>query len=118
MALNIPENQARFLESLLSMTKVAPEASVRQLTILMAVGVFQGLTSKQVADLCGESAPVVTRAVDVWDEYIERRPVPGDRRARSLHLTREGRAFVKKLMSAISRETPSEIAGLIEEKFF
>lgn len=59
----------------------------------------EGLTQRELANLMAIENPTLVRLLDSLEEQglIERRPCPNDRRARRLHLTRAGRAFMDDL---------------------
>ena len=59
----------------------------------------EGLTQRELASLMAIENPTLVRLLDSLEEQglIERRPCPNDRRARRLHLTPDGRAFMDDL---------------------
>ena len=59
----------------------------------------EGLTQRELASLMAIENPTLGRLLDSLEQQglIERRPCPHDRRARRLHLTTAGRAFMDDL---------------------
>lgn len=59
----------------------------------------EGLTQRELASLMAIENPTLVRLLDSLEQQglIERRPCPSDRRARRLHLTNAGRAFMDDL---------------------
>jgi len=59
----------------------------------------EGLTQHELASLMAIENPTLVRLLDSLEQQnlIERRPCPNDRRARRLHLTNAGRAFMDDL---------------------
>jgi|TARA_Y100001001_G_scaffold163124_1_gene191370 MarR family transcriptional regulator for hemolysin len=59
----------------------------------------EGLTQRELASLMAIENPTLVRLLDSLEQQglIERRPCPHDRRARRLHLTTAGRAFMDDL---------------------
>ena len=59
----------------------------------------EGLTQRELASLMAIENPTLVRLLDSLEQLnlIERRPCPNDRRARRLHLTNAGRAFMDDL---------------------
>lgn len=59
----------------------------------------EGLTQRELASLMAIDNPTLVRLLDSLEQQnlIERRPCPNDRRARRLHLTNAGRAFMDDL---------------------
>ena len=59
----------------------------------------EGLTQRELASLMAIENPTLVRLLDSLEQQglIERRPCPHDRRARRLHLTSAGRAFMDDL---------------------
>lgn len=59
----------------------------------------EGLTQRELASLMATENPTLVRLLDSLEQQnlIERRPCPNDRRARRLHLTNAGRAFMDDL---------------------
>ena len=59
----------------------------------------EGLTQRELASLMAIENPTLVRLLDSLEQQnlIERRPCPNDRRARRLHLTNAGRAFMDDL---------------------
>ncbi|MDY6841091.1 MAG: MarR family transcriptional regulator [Pseudomonadota bacterium] len=59
----------------------------------------EGLTQRELASLMAIENPTLVRLLDSLEQQglIERRPCPNDRRARRLHLTNTGRAFMDDL---------------------
>ena len=59
----------------------------------------EGLTQRELASLMAIENPTLVRLLDSLEQQglIERRPCPNDRRARRLHLTSAGRAFMDDL---------------------
>jgi len=60
-----------------------------QFFMLMAVIQFQGLLPSQLAEKTDSDRATITGLIDRLerDGWVERRPVPGDRRALSIHLS-------------------------------
>ena len=59
----------------------------------------EGITQRELASLMAIENPTLVRLLDSLEQQnlIERRPCPNDRRARRLHLTNAGRAFMDDL---------------------
>jgi MarR family transcriptional regulator for hemolysin len=68
----------------------------------------EGLTQRELAGLMAIENPTLVRLLDSLEQQnlIERRPCPNDRRARRLHLTKAGAAFMDELSerAAVLRE--------------
>jgi len=78
------------------------EISSEQWVILKRVSEQEGINQKEIANLTYKDPASVTRMVDLMAKkgWIERQPIEGDRRAYGLHLTKEGKDFVKKMLPA------------------
>ena len=74
-------------------------------TALAIIGDNPGLLLSQLADVMGVARPGTTALVDFWEsrDAVERRPVPGDRRAFGLHLTRSGRRAINQLHARVGQ---------------
>ena len=68
----------------------------------------EGLTQRELARLMAIENPTLVRLLDSLEQQglIERRPCPNDRRARRLHLTKDGTEFMNVLTerAALLRE--------------
>ena len=111
MALNTPANRLRFLSTLLNMAEVAPDFTVRQLSILVEVSASSGVIARKLAQDVGLTPTSVTRTLDQWEDlgFVERGAVIGDRRMKAVFITPLGEEFVGSLMDSITRESPAEL---------
>ncbi|MCL1478613.1 MarR family transcriptional regulator [Marinobacter sp. M3C] len=77
----------------------------------------EGLTQRELASLMAIENPTLVRLLDSLEgqELIERRPCPNDRRARRLHLTDGGRAFMDEMTSRADRLRDEMLEGVSEE---
>lgn len=77
----------------------------------------EGLTQRELAGLMAIENPTLVRLLDSLEgqDLIERRPCPNDRRARRLHLTSNGRAFMDE-MSARADQLRDEMLDGVSEK--
>ena len=65
----------------------------------------EGLTQRELARLMAIENPTLVRLLDSLEQQglIERRPCPNDRRARRLHLTKDGTEFMNVLTERAAR---------------
>jgi DNA-binding MarR family transcriptional regulator len=72
-----------------------------QFFMLMAVFQFQGLLPSQLAEKTDSDRATVTGLIDRLerDGWVERKPVPGDRRTLSIHLSSKAKENQEKFMA-------------------
>lgn len=77
----------------------------------------EGLTQRELASLMAIENPTLVRLLDSLEEQglIERRPCPNDRRARRLHLTSSGRAFMDDLSGRAEILREEMLDGISDE---
>ncbi|MFK7771095.1 MAG: MarR family winged helix-turn-helix transcriptional regulator [Saprospiraceae bacterium] len=94
------------------------EISSEQWVILKRVSEQEGINQKEMANLTYKDPASVTRMVDLMAKkgWIERQPIVGDRRAYGLHLTKEGKEFVKKMMPAAQDLRAMGLSGISQKE--
>ncbi|MBU2952823.1 MarR family transcriptional regulator [Marinobacter sp. F3R08] len=77
----------------------------------------EGLTQRELASLMAIENPTLVRLLDSLEQQglIERRPCPNDRRARRLHLTSAGRAFMDDLSERAETLREEMLEGISEK---
>ena len=125
MVLDNRDTRFRFLLSLIRLSEVDPDATTNQLAILLLISGFDGeLTASDIASFFHTKAPVISRTLDIWGDhgaggrkgrgYIEKRDVDGDRRMKTLHLTKKGQKYLSSIMGAISRDADDSVELVTE----
>jgi len=78
----------------------------------------EGLTQRELASLMAIENPTLVRLLDSLEQQqlIERRPCPNDRRARRLHLTDNGRAFMDDLTERAAKLRESMLEGIPDDE--
>jgi len=78
----------------------------------------EGLTQRELASLMAIENPTLVRLLDSLEQQglIERRPCPNDRRARRLHLTNAGRAFMDDLSERAEVLREQMLDGISDEE--
>ncbi|PHQ24866.1 MarR family transcriptional regulator [Marinobacter guineae] len=78
----------------------------------------EGLTQRELASLMAIENPTLVRLLDSLEQQglIERRPCPNDRRARRLHLTDAGRAFMNDLSGRAEVLREEMLEGISDEE--
>ena len=74
----------------------------------------EGLTQRELARLMAIENPTLGRLLDSLEQQglIERRPCPNDRRARRLHLTKDGTEFMNVLTERAARLREEMLEGI------
>ncbi|WP_449287989.1 MarR family transcriptional regulator [Marinobacter salarius] len=74
----------------------------------------EGLTQRELARLMAIENPTLVRLLDSLEQQglIERRPCPNDRRARRLHLTKDGTEFMNVLTERAARLRDEMLDGI------
>jgi MarR family transcriptional regulator for hemolysin len=74
----------------------------------------EGLTQRELARLMAIENPTLVRLLDSLEQQglIERRPCPNDRRARRLHLTKDGTEFMNVLTERAARLREEMLDGI------
>ena len=74
----------------------------------------EGLTQRELARLMAIENPMLVRLLDSLEQQglIERRPCPNDRRARRLHLTKDGTEFMNVLTERAARLREEMLEGI------
>ena len=74
----------------------------------------EGLTQREHARLMAIENPTLVRLLDSLEQQglIERRPCPNDRRARRLHLTKDGTEFMNVLTERAARLREEMLDGI------
>jgi len=74
----------------------------------------EGLTQRDLARLMAIENPTLVRLLDSLEQQglIERRPCPNDRRARRLHLTKDGTEFMNVLTERAARLREEMLEGI------
>ena len=77
----------------------------------------EGLTQRELASLMAIENPTLVRLLDSLEQQnlIERRPCPNDRRARRLHLTPAGRAFMDDLTVRAEKLREQMLDGISDD---
>lgn len=102
--------------------QIAPGLTGQELRWLVAVGYRPGLTPTALAEPMGVDKAQLSRTLDRLEAqgWLERRPHPGDKRSRSLHLSATGQALYTQLRAVREQVstrmlqgcTPHEVAQL------
>jgi MarR family transcriptional regulator, transcriptional regulator for hemolysin len=82
--------------------------------VLVALAENEGLMQQRLAESIGSTPAVLSRILDQLEvlRLVKRRLQPGDRRARSLAITQEGRALVPLIWSIIEELQHEALKGL------
>ncbi|MEX2475530.1 MarR family transcriptional regulator [Marinobacter sp.] len=77
----------------------------------------EGLTQRELASLMAIENPTLVRLLDSLEQQnlIERRLCPNDRRARRLHLTDNGRAFMDDLAERAAKLREEMLDGIADD---
>jgi DNA-binding MarR family transcriptional regulator len=86
----------------------------REVVLLRHVAAAEGQSQHALAEALRIPPSRMVALVDGLEEsgLLERRPIPGDRRVRALHLSREGRRVLRKVMAASAEHEAELCAGL------
>jgi DNA-binding MarR family transcriptional regulator len=86
----------------------------REVVLLRHVAAAEGQSQQALAQELQIPPSRMVALVDRLEQrgLLERRPIPGDRRVRALHLTREGRRVLRKVMDASAEHEAELTAGL------
>jgi MarR family transcriptional regulator, transcriptional regulator for hemolysin len=89
-----------------------------QCRVLGYVAHHEGINQAGLADLLEIKPMTLVRQLDRMEEdgWIERRPDPGDRRARRLVLTEEARPILARILDLSSAVRREAFAGITEEE--
>lgn len=90
----------------------------RWLVLLSLARRGDGITQKDLAARLRIEAPTLVRTLD-WLEgqgFVERRPVPRDRRAKTIHLTEAARPVVQRIEAEASAVRAEILAGIPDEE--
>src|SRR5215207_10104817 len=77
----------------------------REVVLLRHVAAAEGQSQQALAEALRIPASRMVALVDGLEQrgLLERRPIAGDRRVRALHLSREGRRVLRKVMDASAK---------------
>lgn len=122
-----PEWRQHLVELLLPLSRRwrgAAGAAFEELGVTLAVAapiltvarLGDGVRQNVVADEVGVDAAALVRTVDVLEKsgLMERRVDPKDRRAKTLHLTTEGRTMAARLLAVYEPFRDSIVSGVSE----
>jgi DNA-binding MarR family transcriptional regulator len=86
----------------------------RAVVLLRHVAAAEGQSQQALAEALQIPPSRMVALVDELEKrrMLERRPIPGDRRVRALHLSREGRRVLRKVMAASAQHEAALCAGL------
>ena len=86
----------------------------REVVLLRHVAAAEGQSQQALAQALQIPPSRMVALVDGLEQrgLLERRPIPGDRRVRALHLSREGRRVLRKVMDASAEHEAELSAGL------
>jgi DNA-binding MarR family transcriptional regulator len=86
----------------------------REVVLLRHVAAAEGQSQQALAESLQIPPSRMVALVDGLEErgLLERRPIPGDRRVRALHLSREGHRVLRKVMAASAEHEVELCAGL------
>jgi DNA-binding MarR family transcriptional regulator len=86
----------------------------REVVLLRHVAAAEGQSQQALARVLQVPPSRMVALVDGLEQrgLLERRPIPGDRRVRALHLSRKGRRTLGKVMEASAEHEAEVIAGL------
>jgi DNA-binding MarR family transcriptional regulator len=86
----------------------------REVMLFRHVALAEGSTQRAVASAIGLPASRIVAVVDRLTEmgWIERRGTPGDRRARALHITPQGRAMLARILEVSAEHETDLTRGL------
>ena len=90
------------------------DLSGEQWVVLKRVSEQEGVNQKEIANLTYKDPASVTRILDILQKkgWVNRQPIPGDRRAYGLHLTKEGKNLVKKVTPIAKRMRAIGLEGV------
>jgi DNA-binding MarR family transcriptional regulator len=86
----------------------------REVVLLRHVAAAEGQSQQALAQALEIPPSRMVALVDGLEQrgLLERRPIPGDPRVRALHLSREGRRLLRKVMDASAEHEAELSAGL------
>jgi DNA-binding MarR family transcriptional regulator len=86
----------------------------REVVLLRHVGAAEGQSQQALARALQIPPSRMVALVDGLEQrgLVERRPIPGDRRVRALHLSRKGRRVLRTVMNASAEHEDELCAGL------
>jgi DNA-binding MarR family transcriptional regulator len=86
----------------------------REVVLLRHVGAAEGQSQHALAQALQIPPSRMVALVDGLEQrgLLERRPIPGDRRVRALHLSRKGRSVLRKVMDASAEHEAELSVGL------
>lgn len=86
----------------------------REVVLLRHVAAEEGKSQQALATALGIPPSRLVALVDRLEErgLLERRPIASDRRVRALHVSREGRRLLRKVMDASAEHEAELCAGL------
>lgn len=92
------------------------ELEPREFALLRAVGAAEGQSQQAIGERLGIAASRMVAFVDALERraLLERRPKPGDRRTRALHLTRAGRELLGRAF-VVAAELERHLCGRLSD---
>ncbi|MGH3082713.1 MAG: MarR family winged helix-turn-helix transcriptional regulator [Gaiellaceae bacterium] len=86
----------------------------REVVLLRHVAAAEGQSQQALAQVLQIPPSRMVALVDGLEQrgLLDRRPIPGDRRVRALHLSRKGRSVLRKVMDASAEHEAELIVGL------
>lgn len=86
----------------------------REVVLLRHVAAAEGQSQQALAEALQIPPSRMVALVDGLEQrrFVERRPIPGDRRVRALHLSRDGRRVLRKVMAVSAEHEAALCAGL------
>jgi MarR family transcriptional regulator, transcriptional regulator for hemolysin len=85
-----------------------------QLSLLLAINFFPGMTQTEIADIAYKDKTNITRILDLLEKknLISRKDRIQDRRVYEIHLTLKGKSLVEKVLPLIAKISKEMIKGI------
>ncbi len=111
-------DSARLLRKLIDRRLQPLGLSRAQWSILAILSNHDGLSQSQISDELEIEKSTAGRLIDQVEKsgWIERRPIPGDRRLWGIHLTDQARQLIDEVESVILQTRAEMLRGLTEEQ--
>jgi DNA-binding MarR family transcriptional regulator len=92
--------------------------TIDQWVLLKIIHEHEGLSQKELADLSVRDAASITRTLDILEkkEWVVRQAIEGNRRQHSIHMTKEGKNFVRRVMPLVIEHRENSVKGLSKKE--
>lgn len=99
--------------------RLQPQGLTRaQWAVLASLAKAEGVTQSQLADQLEIEKSTAGRLIDHMEHngWVERRPIPGDRRSRGVHLTDKARPLIARIEEIILKTREESVRGLTDDE--